>query len=458
MQSYAIVGLGHRATLYLDALTGPHAEDGRLVGLCDLNLGRAERAARVAKGRGFDVPVFSADGFDRMIAQQRPDRVIVTVPDNIHACYIERALELGCDVITEKPLTMDAASCGRILAARRRTGRSVIVGFNYRYSPVRTLVKQALMSGIIGHVQSATFEWQLDTHHGADYFRRWHRTKANSGGLLVHKATHHFDVLNWWLGAVPRRVTALGRRVFYRPEIGDALGFADRGVRCTGCPAFARCGFRLDVAASAHLTGLYAENEHHDGYLRDLCVFSPDIDIEDQMQALIEYDGGVVVNYTLTAYNPCEGHRVVFNGTRGRLELLNIERGHVQPDGRLVEPPVGEINRIRVQPHFGRTYELAMPEALGAHGGGDVVMLRRLLGPPGNDEYGHTADDRAGAWSALVGIAANESLRSGAAVVLQDLLGDVEVPDRVGAPFGPAAIWQHFEPERYPFLKGATMV
>jgi predicted dehydrogenase len=314
------------------------------------------------------------------------------------------------------------------------------------------------MSGIIGHVQSTTFEWLLDTHHGADYFRRWHRSKSNSGGLFVHKATHHFDLLNWWLGSVPRRVTALGRRVFYRPEIGDAIGLAGRGARCNGCAVFDRCGFRLDVAASAHLTALYAENEHHDGYLRDQCVFSGEIDIEDSMNAMIEYDSGIAANYTLTAYNPQEGYRVVFDGTRGRLELLNVERGHVEPDGRLVRPALEETNRVRVQPHFGRTYELALPAAAGTHGGGDAVMLRRLFGAPSNDEYGHVADDRAGAWSALVGIAANASLLSGAAVVLDDLVAGVESPDHVPGPFGPVRIWQTFEPERYPFLVGAVIV
>ena len=458
MKSYAIVGLGHRATMYLEALLGPHAQDGRLVGLCDSNPGRAAAAATAARAAGVEVPVYGPEAFDRMVGETAPDRVIVTVPDNIHAHYIERALDLGCDVITEKPLTMDAASCTRILEARRRSGRSVIVGFNYRYSPVRTLVKQVLMSGMIGHVQSATFEWLLDTHHGADYFRRWHRTKANSGGLFVHKATHHFDLLNWWLGSVPRRVTALGRRVFYRPEMGDALGLVPRGERCTGCPAFARCGFRLDIAASAHLTQLYAEAEHHDGYIRDKCVFSPEIDIEDSMNAMIEYESGIVANYTLTAYNPQEGYRVVFDGTRGRLELLNVERSHVEPDGRLVRPALPEENRVRVQPHFGRTYELALPVAAGLHGGGDAVMLGRLFGPPSNDEYGHMADDRAGAWSAMVGIAANASLASGGGVALDGMVAGAERPDLAAEPFGPAQVWQVFDPARYPFFEGATVV
>ena len=454
MKTYCIVGLGHRAQMYLGALLGDHSADGRLVGLCDSNPGRLALAAAMAPA----ATPYAADAFDTMLADTRPDRVIVTVPDHLHAPYIVRAMRAGCDVITEKPLTTDPAGIAAILAARRETGRSLVVGFNYRYSPVRTLFKQVLMSGIIGHVQSATFEWLLDTHHGADYFRRWHRGKANSGGLFVHKATHHFDLLNWWLGTVPRRVTAHGRRVFYRPEIGDALGLADRGPRCTGCPAFARCGFRLDTAASPHLTALYAEAEHHDGYLRDACVFAPETDIEDSMNALIDYESGIVATYTLTAYNPCEGYRVVFDGTRGRAELHNVERRAVRPDGSLIRPVPAEENTITIQPHFARPHVLKLPDTTGLHGGGDRVMLGRLFGPPSNDEYGHLADERAGARSAMVGMAANASLATGLPSDLAALVPDVPHPDHMPAPFGPDAIWTEFDPLRYPFLDGATIL
>ncbi len=457
IRRYAIVGLGHRSYMYLDALTGPHAADGRLVAVCDLNPGRARHAAEVAAGRGVAVGQYAAEDFDRMLAETDPHRVIVTVPDYSHAEYIVRAMESGRDVITEKPLTVDAESCLKIIAARRRTGRSIIVGFNYRYSPVRTLLKQVLMSGIIGQVQNVSFEWQLDTHHGADYFRRWHRNRENSGALWVHKATHHFDLLNWWLNGIPRRVTARGRRVFYRPDIAEAIGLGAHGERCTGCPVFDRCGFRLDIHANDHLRELYAENEEHDGYIRDKCVFSPEIDIDDSMNALIEYESGIVANYTLTAYNPCEGYRVVFDGTRGRIEHSNLERAYVNPDGSLVRPTLPEVNRITVQPHFSHAYELAMPAgADGPHSGGDVVMLRRLFRDASNDQYGHVADERAGTYSAMVGIGANASLmRDGLPVDLAALVPDVPRPDYAPAPFGPAAIWQTFDPSRYPFLEGA---
>ena len=455
--SYAIVGLGHRAYTFLHALLGAHAADGCLIGLCDANPGRLARAAALAADAGVQVPTYPADNFDLMLRETSPERVIVTVPDHAHCDYIVRALELGAGVITEKPLTFDAESCRRIVAARQMSGRSVTVAFNYRFSPARSLLKQVLTSGIVGHVTAVNFEWQLDTYHGADYFRRWHRNKANSGGLFVHKATHHFDLLNWWLGSVPRLVAARGRRVFYRPETAEALGLGDRGERCSACPAFARCRVKLDVAASDHLSALYADNEGHDGYFRDRCVFSPAIGIEDTLQAAIEYENGVIANYLLTAYSPNEGYRVVFHGTRGRVALETVERGHVRSDGALVQPPLPEHSRITVQPQFSQAYELAMPNIAGLHGGGDRVMLERLF-RGGSDAHGLAADERAGAWSALVGIAANASLALDTPVSLADLTAGIPRPAMSLEPFGPATPWQIFDPARYPFLAGATIV
>ena len=454
--SYAIVGLGHRASMYLEGLLGPHAASGRLIALCDVNAGRLALAADAVRRAGLQPALF--DSFATLMQTARPERVIVTVPDHLHADMIARALEGGADVITEKPITIDAASCARILEARRRTGRRITVGFNYRYSPIRTLLKQVLMSGIIGHVQGGVFEWLLDTHHGADYFRRWHRQKGNSGGLFVHKATHHFDLLNWWLAAVPRRVSAAGSRVFYTPEIAKALGLGGHGPRCTGCPVFDRCGVRIDLAGRPALRALYLDNENHDGYLRDRCVFDPAMDIEDSMHATIEYIGGITIGYRLTAFSPSEGYRVVLDGTRGRVELTNIERAYVMPDGSLADPVLEETNRIVVQPHFSRAYELRMPEVRGLHGGGDRVMLGELFGDRPNDQYGRVADERAGVISAAVGIAANASLAAGAPVLVEDMIEELPCPDYPHAPFGPDAIWQTFDPARYPFLEGARLL
>jgi predicted dehydrogenase len=453
---YAIVGAGGRSYLYLQALSREHADAGELVALCDSNPGRLARAAGYAAEAGAQVATYGADDFARMLDEAAAERVIVTSPDYTHARYIVAGLEAGRDVVTEKPLTVDAESCRLIAAARASSGRALTVTFNYRYSPPRTLVKQALMSGIIGRVTAVNFEWQLDTHHGADYFRRWHRNKANSGGLLVHKATHHFDLLNWWLGSTVTRVRATGERVFYRPETADALGLTPRGERCTGCPTFDRCRVRLDLSRSRALSGLYAENEGHDGYFRDRCVFSPDIDIEDTMAAALTYANGAVVNYLLTANNPREGYRAVFHGERGLITLETTERSYVREDGALVRPALPETSRVVVQPLFSPPYELAIPAAVGDHGGGDAVMLQHLFGEIAGDPFERAADELAGVWAAMVGIGASASIAAGGAEIeLAALAGDIPRPAPRAPPFGPAQQWTQFDAADYPFLAGA---
>ncbi len=427
----AIVGLGSRHELYRDAILGTHAGSAELVGLCDANAGRLELSRERCRHHAERAPAgYPAADFDRMLREQRPDTVIVTTVDASHDDYIVRAMEAGCDVITEKPMTTDAARCRRILDACRRTGRSCQVTFNYRYSPPRSHVKQLLMAGEIGDVLSVDFHWLLNTHHGADYFRRWHARRENSGGLLVHKATHHFDLVNWWLGAMPVSVAATGKREFYTPAMARRLGLSGPHERCLGCPEGDACGFRLDLRASRGLKSLYLEQEGHDGYLRDRCVFRPEIDIEDTMNALVTYDTGATLSYSLNAFNAWEGYTIAFNGTKGRLEHSVVEsvyvngaecaQGAVAPDGV----------RIRLIPLRGAARDITPWSAEGDHGGGDRLMLEDIF-TPGTvpDPLQRRADQRAGASSVLVGVAANRSIATGSAVRIEDLAGPLERPE-----------------------------
>src|SRR5262249_24824084 len=157
-----------------------------LVGLCDIN---AKRVAASKRLIGTGAPVFTE--FDRMLRDVKPDAVIITTKDATHHEQIIRALQAGCGVITEKPMTTDEARCRMILDAEKAAGRQITVAFNYRFSARAQKMKELLLANAIGPITSVDFHWYLDIHHGADYFRRWHAYKRNSGSLLVHKATHH---------------------------------------------------------------------------------------------------------------------------------------------------------------------------------------------------------------------------------------------------------------------------
>ncbi|MCK5862804.1 MAG: Gfo/Idh/MocA family oxidoreductase [Candidatus Hydrogenedentes bacterium] len=421
---YAIVGTGGRHEIYRDALLGVYSKQAELTGLCDSNIGRSRlSAAWIEKHYSRKAPVYSAEHFDDMIRDTRPDVVIVTTKDSMHDYYIVRAMELGCDVITEKPMTIDAARCTSILEMQQRTGRRLRVTFNYRYSPLRTQIKHLLMNDIIGKVVSVDFHWMLDTRHGADYFRRWHRNKENSGGLLVHKATHHFDLINWWLDTTPETVYATGRRAYYTPAIGDQLGLGRRAERCHGCPEAAGCSFYLSLKDNKYLRTLYLEQEQYDKYYRDRCVFSDSIDIEDSMTLAVSYRNGAHMSYSLNAFMPWEGYMVVFNGTKGRLEHKCEGSVYINGDGSVPGSLKREGSWIRVYPHFAPAYEEFIWEASGGHGGGDKLLLQDLFAPDSTeDPYGRRADQYGGAWSILTGIAANLSIQNKMPVHTLDLV------------------------------------
>lgn len=429
---YALVGVGARSRMYRNAIFTDYAAHAQMVGFCDTNSGRLALAQSHARETtGTDVPVFVAKDFDRMIRETKPDVVIVTTVDATHDRYLVRAMELGCDVMTEKPMTTDENKCRAILKAQRKTGRNVIVCFNYRYSPHRTQVKELLMSGVIGDVLSVDFQWLLDTVHGADYFRRWHANKANSGGLMVHKSTHHFDLMNWWLSAVPVEVQANGKRDFYTPQMAKRLGLTGHHERCHTCPEQAKCGFFLDLAANPGLKRLYLDQEKHDGYLRDQCVFRPGIDIEDTMNVIVKYNTGATMSYSLNAFNGWEGYRIAFNGTRGRLEHSIQEKVSVFGDGSVPGAVAKEGTVIRIYPFREPAYNVTLwPSGDGGHAGGDALMLDDLFLPKKPvDKYLRAADHRSGAYSILTGIAANHSMRTGRPVNVSTLAGEVGLPD-----------------------------
>ena len=400
-QRIAIVGTGVRALgMWSKDVAKTYGEKVEYVGLCDINPGRLEY---FKKATGLACPTFT--DFEKMMKETKPDLLIVTTVDATHHEFIIKGMELGANIITEKPMTTDEDKCEAILQAEKKTGKRVIVTFNYRYSPHRARIYELLRSGEIGELTSVDFHWYLDTDHGADYFRRWHRLKEKGGTLWVHKATHHFDLLNWWIESDPSEVYASGALEFY----GKNNSF--RHTHCRPCPHKNKCKFYFDITRRQQMMDLYVANEKYDGYLRDGCVWKEDIDIYDKMAATIKYANGVQVAYSLTTYSPYEGYRIAFNGTKGRIDAW-IEESN----------PIEEKNydEIVVSKNFGTREFIRVPHAAG-HGGGDKILKDQLFGGVKEDPLNQTATVRDGALSILIGIAARKSCETGNAIKIGDL-------------------------------------
>ncbi|WP_144122306.1 Gfo/Idh/MocA family protein [Catellatospora sichuanensis] len=427
---YAIVGTGARAQMFAQALN----KHGELVALADVNPARIAAQQRRLQAAGAPPAVaYDAGDVPAMLAKERVDTLVVCSVDATHDEYIVAALDAGCSVVTEKPMTVDVPKCRRILEAVKRNDGKVGVAFNYRFHPVHEQVRTLLAEGAIGEIGSVHFEWLLDVRHGADYFRRWHRDRANSGGLLVHKATHHFDLVNWWLNSTPVRVTAEGRLFLYG-ENGARHGYARDYARAHGAAAAAGDPFALHLADNPNLAELYLDAEAHDGYHRDVNVFAPGTDIEDDMAVLVRYASGATMSYHLTAYAPWEGYRIAFNGSRGRLELDIVESDHVAPGvAGAVKGHSAALHGVEAAAESGsvslrlrRYWEKPVEVPVAAydrqgHGGADVRMTGVLFGGDA-DPLHRSATALDGARSLLTGLAANASIASGRSVDVAQLL------------------------------------
>ena len=419
--------------MYIHAILDDYAQWNELVALCDLSQTRMDwynQQIQQRAGRG-PLPTFHAHDFDRMIAETKPDVVIVTTMDAIHHQYICRAMELGCDAITEKPMTTDDTKARQIFETIDKTGRSLRVTFNYRYAPLATRVRELVMQGAVGRPRHVDFSWVLDTRHGADYFRRWHREKDKSGGLLVHKATHHFDLINWWIDSIPQTVYAQGDLLFYGRQNAAARGEFYSYDRYTGEEAAADDPFALRLDANETFQSLYLNAEADSGYLRDRNVFGDNITAEDTMSVTARYRNGIILSYSLLAYCPWEGYRAAITGDRGRIEVEVVEavgRTFVAGQEESLSEAENQLldfggKHIWVFPMHGAPYNVEIPEGVGGHGGGDRVMLEQIFHPdPPDDPFQRAASHIDGAASILLGIAANKSIVTGQAITVDELL------------------------------------
>lgn len=423
---YAIVGTGSRAGMFVDAITSTYRDVAELVGLCDLSQVRMNWYNQMLQSeRDYpELPTYLAEDFDRMVEETKPDTVIVTTIDAYHHQYIVRAMELGCDAISEKPMTTDIDKMRAIYDAIERTGKSLRVTFNYRYAPAYTQYRKLIMDGVIGKPLAVDFSWVLDTSHGADYFRRWHREKENSGGLLVHKSTHHFDLVNWWIDSYPAQVFAMGDLQFYGKNNAESRGEQYGYTRYTGEVDAKNDPFALFLDEKQAFKGLYLDAEEETGYLRDRNVFGEPITAEDTMAVTVRYQNGAIMSYCLIAYAPWEGLKVAITGTKGRVEMEIIENvTHLKSDKSAgASKGTFKDTRITVFPMFGEAYEVDVPVGEGGHGGADPVMLEQIFSPnPPADPFNRAASHIDGAASILVGISGNQSIATGQMITVADL-------------------------------------
>lgn len=386
---YAICGLSVRGIYHftlpllgMNKAGGPDFSDrSDLVGILDIDPARMEAFLAKINRR---IPCYPADALHRMIAETRPDVVLVAGPDYTHCEHIVASLEAGCDVIVEKPMVISCAQVRQVQAAEKRTGRKVKVAFNCRYTPMHKQLKRMLQEGAVGRITNVEFTYNVETWHGSSYFYRWNRERARSGGLCIHKCCHHFDFINWLLGDVPEDVFALGALNYYgasgalrpRDAEGRTLSPAEEKRQC---PVFRKYYLgKFDPESNEISTGWDTYKLPYPVQYppqKPRYIYDDVIDIEDTYSVVVRYRGGASMSYSCNFCTPWSGYILGINGTAGRVEV--VQRSNPDPTSQTAQDQ--NLNAIVHYPLFGKRQVFEVPSVAGGHGGADFVIQRDLF-------------------------------------------------------------------------------
>ncbi|MFA9457925.1 Gfo/Idh/MocA family protein [Halalkalibacter sp. AB-rgal2] len=427
---YVICGVSGRALgMFVMPILTEFSSTCELVGLLDCDPLRFT-TFRTRFPEHSHVKTYNESEFDQMIVETKPDVVIVAGRDDTHARYIVRALTNHLDVITEKPMATTGLDCKRIIEAEKASRGKVIVTFNYRYAPIHTKIKELILEGKLGRITSIDLNWYLDTHHGSSYFKRWNRYRDISGGLSIHKCTHHFDLVNWWINQTPVEAFAYGALHYYGANGEWNPAEEKDGRYCGTCSYTEECSYyarwnRRQKAVNVpddHLGSLEDENQTYPytNYRPDRCIFDGDIDIEDTYSATIKYSEGALLSYSVNFSLPYEGYRLAINGTKGRIETMEYHAPKRTP----FPTPVQTIDYF---PLFGSKETIHVVHREGGHGGGDPLLLEDIfLGESKHKPFQLLSGARDGAYSVATGEAIWRSVKEHRPILIHEILNGLK--------------------------------
>ena len=265
-----------------------------------------------------------------------------------------------------------------------------------------------LDEGVIGKVLRMEYSELLDRKHGTSYFRRWNSRRACSNGLELHKSCHHFDKMNFLLGSRAAEVTAMGALSYH----GQKNPHKYEGVRCHECQYKDVCPDFFEYDKELFTSDAI--------YTPDLCIWSPDIDIEDNYAGVIRFENGVMCSYSVCAHAQYEGEIILIEGETGRIEARNVYFRDIHENGNVHDTDIITRQTLTLC-RFGKgeAETVEIPQGQGSHGGADENIFTKLFSVPPAPSI-PTLED--GIQAVLIGAAMVESLKTGKTVKVQEQL------------------------------------
>lgn len=391
----AILGCGSRGRTY-GRIAAAMPERYQLVAVADRDA--AKTATLAALREPGEIRVFDSDQ-SLFAAGKLADVLLICTQDADHYGNAMDAMELGYDLLLEKPAAETLERCEALDKKARENGCRILPCFVLRYTPFYQAVRKFIDSGRLGRIMTIRATEGVEAFHQAHSYVRGHWARVeNSSPMIVAKCSHDTDLMCWFAGSTPKSITSHGRLDWFKKENAPA----GAPMRCTdGCPVADECIFdahrylnekrnflRMVMPGAEGETGAYELPEEPIlEFLRTSpwgrCVYHCDNNVVDHQVLACEMENGVTATLTMTAFD--SDRTIEIHGTLGSLRGGEPYQRGGSHELWFRDHRDGKIEPIPVEEPGGDGYA--------GHGGGDsgiVDALDRVFAgpdaiPPGLD-------------------------------------------------------------------------
>lgn len=416
----AIIGCGSRGRDAYGKLFKKYSERWNVVSVCDSNALNLKNAKDFFETE--DKNTFSDE--NEFFKEKRADLLVVATQDKDHVRMAEKGLQLGYDILLEKPISKNKQELENLLAVQKNTGGKVFVCHVLRYAPAFVKVKEIIESGKLGKIMSVnSMEQVAYAHFAHSYVRGNWRNEAESSPVIMAKSCHDLDLLQDYIGAKCKTAYSVGGLKFFNKD-NKPEGAADR---CRDCKYINSCPYSAEVLyvkrwkedcpedrwpynvvckdiplTEEKLRHAYETNQY------GRCVFACDNDVCDTQDTVFEFENGVVASFNLTGVTSRMARKICVNGSLGYVDFD-------ESNGIIKEGIYGEKIKIIKEEDLLKN----LSEDSFGHGGGDAMMLNDLYAVLSGKGSSRTCLENS-IESHLMAIAAEESRKTGKAIKVHE--------------------------------------
>ena len=412
MKTLVLIGAGARGMTYARLIQ--KSESARIIAVAEIKEDRRQHAMREL-GLTADAIYNHAD--DLLAAGRLADACIIATQDRDHYDEAIKALNLGYDLLLEKPISPNADECVHIARLAQEKGCRVAVCHVLRYAPFFVALKNIIDSGELGRVIEIQHNENIGNFHMAHSFVRgnW-RNSEEACPIILAKSCHDLDLLVWLTGSRCQSVASFGELTYFK----ESNAPAGSAARCLDCPAAQTCRYDarkcyLDTVGSWPTTTLTVD-QTDEGVIQALregpygrCVYRCDNDVCDHQVSILRFENGVTATFNLSAFTNrvartmkimCEHGEIRASELAGCIEVIPFaSTGVAETQARTIYPARGGKG----------------------HGGGDEGIVRALLNMLSHDGAEMSTNIAASIESHLMAEAAEISRREHRIVDLKEL-------------------------------------